>query len=96
MANATYIHGTDKPEQERLTLLNRITNQAFIDFPALGAACSILEIGSGLGLLTEQVARLVPTGEVWGIEHSSEQLAAASNLHCPTLHFVQGDAHRLP
>ncbi len=55
MAHNTYIHGTDSAEQERLTLLNRLTNQAFIDFLVLNDARSILEIGSGLGLLAEQI-----------------------------------------
>ncbi len=55
MAHNTYIHGTDSAEQERLTLLNRLTNQAFSDFLVLNDARSILEIGSGLGLLAEQI-----------------------------------------
>jgi SAM-dependent methyltransferase len=96
MANPAYIHGTDSEEQERLALLNRITNHAFIDFLALRGTPSILEIGSGLGLLAEQIARLVPDGAVWGVEYFSEQLAAAKKLRQPNLHFIQGDAHRLP
>ena len=96
MANNAYIHGTSSTEQERLTILNRLTNRSFIDFLALADARSILEIGSGLGILTEQVADLVPDREVWGIEYSPEQLAAARARRRPNLHFIQGDAHRLP
>lgn len=96
MASNAYIHGTDSSEQERLALLNRLTNQSFIDFLALGNARSILEIGSGLGLLAEQIAERVPDGAVWGIEFAAEQLAAARDRRRPNLHFLQGDAHRLP
>lgn len=95
MADSTYIHGTDSDEQERLALLNRLTNQSFIDFLALHHARSILEIGSGLGFLTEQVAAIHPQSNVWGIEYAAEQLAVARNRHRSNLHFVQGDAHRL-
>jgi hypothetical protein len=55
MANNAYIHGTDSSEQERLALLNRLTNHAFLDFLSLADARSILEIDSGLGLLAEQI-----------------------------------------
>ena len=53
MADATYIHGTDSAEQERLALLNCLTNPSFIDFLPLSGAQSLLELGSGLGLLKE-------------------------------------------
>ena len=79
MGYATYIHGTDSAEQARLTLLNRLTNQAFIDFLSLGDVSSILEIGSGLGLLAEQIATLVPQSAVWGLEYSSDQLNVAKD-----------------
>src|SRR6266545_2199574 len=77
MRHATYIHGTDSAEQAQLTLLNRLTNQAFIDFLSLGDVSSILEIGSGLGLLAEQIATLVPQSAVWGLEYSLDQLNVA-------------------
>ena len=77
MGHATYIHGTDSAEQARLTLLNRLSNQAFIDFLALAETGSILEIGSGLGLLAEQIATLVPQSAVWGLEYSLDQLNVA-------------------
>src|SRR4030095_9957555 len=96
MGHATYIHGTDSAEQARLTLLNRLTNQAFIDFLSLGDVSSILEIGSGLGLLAEQIATLVPQSAVWGLEYSSDQLNVAKDRRHPNLHFLQGDARRLP
>jgi SAM-dependent methyltransferase len=96
MADATYIHGTDSAEQERLALLNRLTNQSFIDFLPISGTQAILELGSGLGLLAEQIATLHPQSEIWGIEYAQAQLAAAKGRHRPNLHFLQGDAHRLP
>jgi SAM-dependent methyltransferase len=96
MANSTYIHGTDSAEQERLTLLNRLTNQSFIDFLALDGVQSVLEIGSGLGILTEQIATRTPNSEVWGVEYATEQLATAKTRRRPNLHFLRGDAHKLP
>jgi SAM-dependent methyltransferase len=94
MERATYIHGTESSEQERLRLLNDLTNQPFIDFLELAETSSVLEVGSGLGILAEEVARLVPQGEVCGVEYSSEQLARAVSPPA-NLHFIQGDAHAL-
>ena len=75
MADATYIHGTDSAEQERLALLNRLTNQPFIDFLALDNARSILDLGSGLGILAEQVRRSFTRGVTCGgLEFAAEQL----------------------
>lgn len=91
----TYIHGTDPEEQARLTLLNRLTNPPFLAWLAPRPTDTVLEIGSGLGILAREVALRVPLGEVIGVERSAEQLAA-SPTGTPGLTFVQGDAHHLP
>jgi ubiquinone/menaquinone biosynthesis C-methylase UbiE len=91
----SYIHGTDPEEQKRLTLLNRLTNQAFLDFLQLTDRTKILEIGCGLGILTSAVSELNPNGEVYGIEASPEQLSQAAPGRA-NLHFLRGDAHHLP
>jgi len=88
MVKDTYIHGIGSAEQERLTLLNRLTNQSFIDFLALADTRSILDIGSGLGILTEQVAELAPHSTVCGIEYFAEQLAATKARRRPNLHLL--------
>jgi len=88
MVKDTYIHGIGSAEQERLTLLNRLTNQSFIDFLALTDTRSILDIGSGLGILTEQVAELAPHSTVCGIEYFAEQLAATKARRRPNLHLL--------
>jgi SAM-dependent methyltransferase len=55
----------------------------------------VLEVGSGLGLLAQEVAGRVTRGRVIGVERSPEQLAAARRA-TPSPEFVQGDAHALP
>jgi SAM-dependent methyltransferase len=94
MGKATYIHGTESSEQIRLGLLNELTNKAFIDFLEFEETSSVLEVGSGLGIMTQELARLIPKGEVFGVEYSSEQLALAKSSS-PNLHFMRGDAHAL-
>lgn len=96
MSQATYIHGTDSEEQARLALLNRLTNQSFIDFLDLRNVRTILEIGSGLGILAAEIATGHPKTDVWGIEYATQQLEVAKEQFPPNLHFVQGDAHQLP
>lgn len=91
---ATYIHGTESAEQARLRRLNELTNRSFIEFLELEETASVLEIGSGLGILAQDVARVVTKGEVYGVEYSPEQLARAE-VSVPNLHLTRGDAHRL-
>jgi ubiquinone/menaquinone biosynthesis C-methylase UbiE len=90
-----YIHGTSSSEQERLILLNNLTNQHFIEFLELEENSSILEVGCGLGILTVEVAKLVSHGEVIGLDNSTKQLERARE-ELPNLRFIQGDAHELP
>jgi SAM-dependent methyltransferase len=96
LANTQYIHGTTPCEQERLALLNDLTNPAFLDFLEIEAHYQVLEIGSGLGILASEVAkRLDGKGSMIGIEISQEQLEKAPK-DIPNLSFVQGDASQLP
>jgi len=94
-ADAVYIHGTAESEQGRLAALNRLTNQSFVDFLELKRNDSVLEVGSGLGMLAAEVAARAPHGEVVGVEYSAEQLAA-TKVTQSNLRFQQGDALRLP
>lgn len=95
MARHTYIHGTDAVEQQRLAVLNRLTNSAFIRFLELQSDSRVLDIGSGLGILAREVAEQVPRGHIVGVEPALAQLTAG-NASALNLYFVQGDAHRLP
>src|SRR6185503_2397806 len=74
---AAYIHGTDEAEQRRLAVLNDLTNPSFIDFLQLKGQESILEVGSGLGLLAGEIARRFPRADVLGVEFSRNQLDRA-------------------
>src|SRR5439155_1457614 len=74
MEQTSYIHGTEPAEQARLRLLNELTNKSFIDFLQIEETSSVLEVGSGLGILAQDVARLVLKGEVVGVEYSREQM----------------------
>jgi SAM-dependent methyltransferase len=89
----TYIHGTEPREQARLAALNRLTNQAFVEFLDVQPGLQVLEVGSGLGLLASAVAKAASDVMVVAIEQSSAQIAAA--VKDSRVRYVQGDAHRL-
>jgi len=95
MGTKKYIHGTSDSEQERLSKLNFLTNESFIQFLNCNPSDKILEIGSGLGILAEHISRKLVKGKLIGIELSLEQIR-----NCPastkTLEFLQGDVHKLP
>ena len=93
MPEHIYIHGTDPSEQERLAGLNRMTNAAFIRFLNVAPGTRVLEVGSGLGILANEVAASSPGVDVVGIEVSAAQLAAARPQQRVT--FILGDAHEL-
>lgn len=95
MSQNQYIHGVHQEEQGRLRLLNKLTNQAFLDFVQVENGDQILELGSGLGIVAHAMAEKNPAGKVTGIEYSPEQIAGCEN-HQPNLQFIQGDAHHLP
>lgn len=93
MAARPYIHGTGAAEQDRLTLLNRLTNAPFLDFVGPPAGSRVLDLGCGLGLLAAATA--ARTGRpVIGVDISPAQLAKAAGR--PAVHLVQTDAHHLP
>jgi SAM-dependent methyltransferase len=94
MKKAIYIHGTEPDEQERLAALNRLSNPDFIDFLKIEGNQKVLEIGSGLGILADQIARTTGA-DVTGLELNDAQLTQARNLGSKVT-WVQGDAHHLP
>jgi len=70
-----YVHGTEPPEQRRLTLLNDILNAAAIAEMRPRAGESILDLGCGLAQLTRALARAAGLGaRVLGVERSQEQI----------------------
>jgi ubiquinone/menaquinone biosynthesis C-methylase UbiE len=91
--HSTYIHGTEPPEQERLAELNRLTNDTFLAFLDVPVHARVLEVGSGLGILAGEIAK-VSRRRVVGVELSAAQIASAAGVSGAA--FVQADAHALP
>ena len=102
MSESMYIHGTAPEEQERLSLLNRLLNDAALQRLELVGGEKILDVGSGLGQFTRAMARVAgPSGRVIGIERSQEQLMEARRLAAADqeenlVDFRQGSATALP
>jgi len=75
-AESAYLHGTSPAEQGRLSLLNRLMNEAAMRELAISKGDLIIDFGCGLGQLSLDMARAAGTRLV-GIERSEEQLARA-------------------
>ncbi len=92
-----YIHGTHPEEQKRLTDLNTLTNRQFADFLEINTAETVLEVGSGLGILANMVAEKHPDSSITGIEISDELIdrAIADFADTMNLQFTKDDAHAL-
>src|SRR5207245_10969612 len=75
-AESAYLHGTSPAEQGRLSLLNRLMNEAAMREHAIAKGDLIIDFGCGLGQLTLDMARATGT-RLGGIERSEEQLARA-------------------
>lgn len=97
-----YIHGTEPEEQRRLFLLNDLMNEGSLRALGLSSGDSVLDLGSGLGQLSRQMARAIgAAGRVVGIERDPVQLEEARRLarengeeHLVDLRL--GDAFDLP
>src|SRR5258708_28487152 len=74
--DAAYLHGTSPAEQGRLSLLNRLMNEAALRELSLQGGERIVDFGCGLGQLSLAMARAAKTRLV-GIERSEEQLQRA-------------------
>jgi ubiquinone/menaquinone biosynthesis C-methylase UbiE len=96
-----YIHGTDPEEQQRLTLLNTVLlNDACLKELSLSGGEKILDVGSGLGQFSREMARRART-KVVGIERSREQIDEAMrqakvDREEALAEFREGDARNLP
>lgn len=78
----------------RLSLLNDLTNESFLDFLDIAPGDTVLEVGSGLGILAHALAARFPRSTVTGIEIAEDQLKKATERFSktPNLTFLQGDA----
>jgi SAM-dependent methyltransferase len=95
-----YLHGTAPEEQGRLSLLNRLINDAALREIAVQRGERIVDFGSGLGQLSRAMARAAGL-RLLGIERSAEQLAecarqAALDGEEHLLELRQGDATEPP
>lgn len=97
-----YLHGVAPDEQRRLATMNALINPMCLEELRLSPGERVLDVGSGLGVFTREIAQRVgPTGFVLGVERDPAQLAyAAGDVAAPTsppwIEFRQGDATRLP
>ncbi len=100
MKSSRYVHGTSRPEQHRLALLNDLLNAGSLEALALRRSQRVLEVGSGLGHFARAMALAVgPRGKVVGVEKSARQIRVARRLpgaRGPRLEFRPGDARALP
>lgn len=77
----SYIHGTQGEEQQRLSDLNKITNDSFIKYLGIEAGQKVCDFGCGLGNLMKDIAKLHPDVEITGLEKSKDQyLKAKENI----------------
>jgi ubiquinone/menaquinone biosynthesis C-methylase UbiE len=98
----SYIHGAEPKEQRRLSDLNGLLNQACLRQLNLTGGEEVLDIGSGLGQFTREMARAVaPSGRVIGVERDKQQLAEAARQasqagEANLVEWRQGNALELP
>jgi len=89
-------------EQRRLSRLNELLNQACLRELRLQRGQRVLDVGSGLGQFTRDIARTVGSkGRVLGIERDPEQLAEAQRQaelagEPDSVEWRQGDAAKFP
>jgi ubiquinone/menaquinone biosynthesis C-methylase UbiE len=99
---SNYLHGTSPEEQQRLGLMNRLLNENSLAELRLAPGERVLDVGAGLGQLSREMARQVgASGQVVGIERSSEQLETARALakaagEGQSVDFRAGSAEQLP
>lgn len=97
---ASYIHGSHKEEQDRLSLLNIILNHACLERMIFKGQEHILDVGSGLGQFTRLMAQQLDNGKVVGVERDKHQftkaIALAKEDKSTAVDFRQGDAYALP
>ena len=96
-----YIHGTHKEEQDRLAILNQLLNDRCLAMIQLNGDEKVLDVGSGLGLFSRQIATRVRRGSVVGVEKSPEQLRTALRWaeeanESHLVDFREGSSYALP
>lgn len=76
--SSAYVHGYSPAEQQRLTRLQGLLNDAQLAAMDLSGVRSIVDFGAGLGQMTRALARRVGRGaRVVGVERDARQIAEA-------------------
>ena len=77
-SDSSYVHGTSRKEQRRLTAMNVVINEGCLAELKLRGGESVLDVGCGLGQFSREIARAVgTTGRVVGIERDRKQIDEA-------------------
>jgi phthiocerol/phenolphthiocerol synthesis type-I polyketide synthase E len=58
--------------------------------------CDVLDVGCGRGGTIAAIDRWFDVAEIWGLDLSPAAIASCRRLAGPHVHFVHGDAERLP
>lgn len=100
MSDSTYIHGTAPDEQRRLSRMNDLINRGSLREIDLRGGERILDLGSGLGQFSREMAR-ISGRTVIGVEYSQDQLELANQLAREAgeeslVEFRQGNAMHPP
>ncbi len=100
---SSYLPLTGIKDAERLTILNEVYNPATIAFlkeMGISPGMHVLDVGSGIGLISAEIAELVgPQGHVTCLDSSDEQLEigklVANARGLDNLSFVQKSAFEM-
>lgn len=91
-----YVHGEpDDEEVARLVRQARFAATYSLDTFEAPPGTRVLDLGTGVGAMAAELARLFPGIELTGVDVSGAQLARARALH-PVATYVQADATALP
>lgn len=88
-----YIHGVSKKEQARLSKLNDITNQSFIEYLEISAGMKVCDLGCGMGNLINALDYKYSNLELVGIEIAKEQFDVAKEINegRPNIELINSD-----
>ncbi len=90
----------DAADYARISGLQQAMAEEVLNLLELKGSERILDVGSGNGNITAEIAARDPHGSVLGVDPSQEMIAFASSHYSPAvrpnLRFETGDARRLP
>lgn len=89
----SYIHGESTEEQGRLKKLNVITNEDFLAFLGDLSEKKVCEVGSGLGVLTNEIATKYSDVSITGMEicHANYEVSLQNNKDNANVVLMEGD-----